>query len=163
MASCSSTFLILVSFQTNVSPHNCSNSLQSLRPWRSNNCLSFSYTGRLPQGAQCTVRGKNDLKDKIACRLVHGDCNMCGVDVYHLLPSFSLLYCFLFLSSSFLPFLSLLLPARCLLSSVWGISLMPRPSHTFEKEGVVFWVTFLSHGTGSLSNCIIIFVELNWR
>ena len=55
---------------------------------------------------QCTVRGKNDLKDKIACRLVHGDCNMCGVDVYHLLPSFSLLYCFLFLSSSFLPFLS---------------------------------------------------------
>ena len=118
MFSWSSISLILVSFQTNVSLTTAQLSAVSLR-------------------AHCRMRGKNDSKDKMVCRLVHDDCNMCGVDVYYLPPSFRSLAALFFL----LPFPSFhspfLLPAPIfplfLSGSNHAVS-CPDPL-TFEKGG----------------------------
>ena len=89
--------------------------------------------------AHCKMRGKNDSEDKMVCRLVHNDCNMCRVDVYYLPPSFRSLSALFFLlpSPSSLPFSQRLF---FLSSFLAAISLLSRPSHVRER------------GSGVLSN-----------
>ena len=125
MFSWSSISLILVSFQTNVSLTTAQLSAVSLR-------------------AHCRTKGKNDSKDKMVCRFVHDDCNMCGVDVYYLPPSFPSL-CFIFPPSISLFPLSLSPPSSYFSSlPFWQQSVSFPDPLTFEKGGLVFWVIFLA-------------------
>ena len=133
MFSWNSISLILVSFQTNVS-------------------LTTAQLSAFCLRAHCRT-GKNDLNDKMVCRLVHDDCNMCGVDVYYLPPSFRSLAALFFLLPfpSFLSSFLLSAPVFPLFLSGSNQSLAQTLSRS--RKGV--WCSeqlFLPHGVGSLSN-----------
>ena len=171
--SCSSTSVILVSFPDKCLPSNTTRTTAQLSAisqtlWPTYHCLPFSHTGRVPQGstlqslrlrtttqlhttvsavslrAYCRM-GKNDLKDKMVCRLVCDGCNMCGVDVYHLPPSFSFLSALFFLLPS--PPSSLPLSSQLLFFPLFLSGSDQSLAQTFsrsKKGGLVFWVIFLA-------------------
>ena len=101
--------------------------------------------------AYCRM-GKNDLKDKMVCRLVCDDCNMCRVDVYSLPPSFRSPSALFFLIPSF-SFLSLFLPAPIFPLFLSGSNQSLAPTLSRLRKRV--WCSeqlFLPHGIGELSN-----------